>query len=189
MDYEKLIPVISITLLYGARLKEISTRRDIIKGQVHEKTTLRMFMVSGLILTFGGCTEYWWWGSGVNYWTLAAGWIISLAAFAIRRQAIAALGKFWSLHVEIRAEHQFVQSGPFRWVRHPAYFSMILELLGGGLVLQSWWSLALAYVWFFPVLSRRVRLEEEALIAKFGPAYEEYRAKVPAFLPWKGRCL
>jgi protein-S-isoprenylcysteine O-methyltransferase Ste14 len=125
----------------------------------------------------------------VNYWTLAAGWIISLAAFAIRRQAIAALGKFWSLHVEIRAEHQFVQSGPFRWVRHPAYFSMILELLGGGLVLQSWWSLALAYVWFFPVLSRRVRLEEEALIAKFGPAYEEYRAKVPAFLPWKGRCL
>ncbi|NDJ15643.1 MAG: hypothetical protein EBY17_31475, partial [Acidobacteriia bacterium] len=41
------------------------------------------------------------------------------------------------LHVEIRETHQFVRTGPFRWMRHPTYFSMILELLSAAFILQA----------------------------------------------------
>ena len=62
--------------------------------------------------------------------------------FRLRWAAIAALGKFWSLHVEMRENHEFVQSGPFRFMRHPTYFSMILETAALGLICSAWWMLA-----------------------------------------------
>src|SRR5262249_48704256 len=106
-----------------------------------------------------------------------------LASFYLRRRAIAALGKFWSLHVEIRDTHQFVQSGPFRFMRHPTYFSMMLELLSVGLLLQAFYMLAFIPFLYFPVLLFRLKLEESALIEKFGDAYGDYQRRVPAIFP------
>src|SRR5260221_128453 len=64
----------------------------------------------------------------------ALGVLCAVVSFKLRWGAIAALGKFWSLHVEMRENHQFVQEGPFRFVRHPTYFSMILETAAFGLL-------------------------------------------------------
>ena len=114
------------------------------------------------------------------------GWTCGLASFGIRRSAIAALGKFWSLHVEIRETHEFVRSGPFRWMRHPTYFSMMLELLALALILQAGWTALLVAVLFVPALLARVRLEEAALVEKFGEAYRAYQRSTPAVIPWKG---
>jgi protein-S-isoprenylcysteine O-methyltransferase Ste14 len=185
----KLLPVVSIVLLYGARLCELFAKRETVKGRVRETGTLKLFMVVGLLVTFGGSHEYWYLRGSVEWTGFVAGWVASIASFALRAGAIRALGKFWSIHVEIRDGHQFVQSGPFRWVRHPAYLSMILEILGGCLILRAWWTMGLAYLIFFPVLVMRVRIEERALIEKFGDAYKRYRSAVPALIPWKGRAL
>jgi len=46
------------------------------------------------------------------------------AASLIRAIAIRTLGRFWSLHVEIREQHDFVRDGPYQYVRHPAYLSL-----------------------------------------------------------------
>lgn len=185
----KLLPVVSIVVLYGARLCELFAKRETIRGEVRETGTLKLFMAVGLLVTFGGSHEYWHWRGPVEWTGFIAGWAASVASFTLRARAIHALGKFWSIHVEIRDGHQFVQDGPFRWVRHPAYLSMILEILGGCLILQAWWTMGLAYLIFFPVLLLRVRIEERALIGKFGGAYEAYRSTVPALIPWKGRAL
>ena len=122
---------------------------------------------------------------GLQFWwpTFSAGIAISLAAFAIRWSAIRALGRFWSLHVEMRDGHEFVRSGPFARVRHPAYLSMILEHVGIAVLLGSWIAFSITMLVFLPTLLARLRREETALIAKFGPAYEEYRACTPAILP------
>jgi len=113
------------------------------------------------------------------------GWACGIAAFAIRRRAIAALGKFWSLHVEIRENHEFVQSGPFRWVRPPADFSMILELLALTLICNAFFTLLLIPAFFVPVLIMRIRIEEVALVEKFGDAYRTFQRTKPALVPWK----
>lgn len=116
---------------------------------------------------------------------IAAGCACALLSFLIRRRAIAALGQFWSLHVEIREKHKLVQTGPFRFVRHPTYFSMILELLATWLLLDAHWTLLAAALIFAPTLWQRFRLEESALVEKFGDVYRAYQRSTPALIPYR----
>jgi protein-S-isoprenylcysteine O-methyltransferase Ste14 len=114
--------------------------------------------------------------------------VLSIGSFVIRRSAIRALGRFWSVHVEMRETHEFVQSGPFNYARHPVYFSMILELTGLALVLNAWFTFAAVMLIFIPTLIVRVRIEETALLEQFGNDYREYMRTTPAIFPrWHGR--
>ena len=75
--------------------------------------------------------------------------------------------------------------GLLSYVRHPLYTATFLLL----------WSLAFSEaglataIWGSLYVLIGVRLEERKLIALYGEAYEAYRTKVPAFIPWKGRAI
>lgn len=183
--WEIILPVASVIAVYGARMAELRAKRDTVPGPVRETLTLRLFVLAGTLMLVGSITEFLLRGLTLRWWTFTVGWLCALASFAIRRRAIAALGKFWSLHVEIRENHHFVQSGPFRWIRHPTYFSMILELLGLGLIMNAAYSLVVVAVCFVPALALRLKLEEAALVEKFGDTYREYQRTTPALLPYK----
>lgn len=177
------LPLISVFVLYAMRMVELKTKRDTVAGPVKENLTFRLFLLGGSVIVIGSIAEYLLAGRGLSWPLFAIGWACGLASFWIRKQAINALGKFWSLHVEIRDNHEFVRTGPFRFVRHPAYFSMILELLAFALVCNAWIMLVLIPLVYFPILALRLRLEEAALIEKFGPAYREYQRTTPALIP------
>jgi protein-S-isoprenylcysteine O-methyltransferase Ste14 len=178
------LPIVAAALVYFVRIAEVRRKRDTVAGPVRENLTLRLFLLIGTIMTVGSLAEYLW--RGVFSWiALAAGLVCAVVSFKLRWAAIAALGKFWSLHVEIRENHEFVQSGPFRFIRHPVYFSMILELAAFGLIFSAWWALLAVPFAFIPVLIMRLRLEEPALVEKFGDAYREYQRRVPMLIPYK----
>ena len=183
MDLLFFLPIVSVVVIVSARLTEMGTNRHVIRGEIRENLTLRLFLLVGTVIACCSILEYTFLRPAPSWPALLIGWACAISSFAIRRRAIAALGKFWSLHVEIRAEHEFVQSGPFRFVRHPAYFSMILELLALTVICRAWFTILAIPLLFIPVLVRRIRLEEGALIAKFGLAYEEYRRTTPALFP------
>jgi protein-S-isoprenylcysteine O-methyltransferase Ste14 len=177
----------AVLAIYGVRMIELATRRQTVPGKVRETMTLRLFMVVGTLLVAGSIGELLLFERRLPWVTFVSGALLAAASFSIRRRAIASLGRFWSLHVEIRENHQFVRSGPFRWVRHPTYFSMILELLAIGLIANAWFSLLLVLVLFPPILARRLNLEESALVEKFGDAYRDYQRTTPALFPYKWR--
>lgn len=177
---------LSVLGIYLARIAELRTKRDTIPGPVRETGTLKRFVLVGTLMFLGGLGEFFLRQRGWNTATFVLGWACGMGSFAIRRSAIAALGKFWSLHVEIRETHEFVRSGPFRWMRHPTYFSMILELSAAALILQAPATFAVVALLFVPALAERVRLEEAALVEKFGEAYRVYQRSTPAVIPWKG---
>ncbi len=177
--------MVSVGVISAVRVAELGRRRRTDRGPVVERWTLRWFVVAGGLMVVLGWVEHGWRGGGVRGWALALGWGLAIASFAVRWWTIAALGRFWSLHVEIRERHELVRGGPFRWVRHPTYFSMILELLAPAVLLRAPWALGVAGLVFVPVLVRRMRLEEEALVAKFGGAYREYQRTTPALVPWR----
>jgi len=182
------LPPISAICIYLARVLELRTNRQTIAGTIRENLTLRLFISIGTVMLVGSMAEYLLLRKSVSWPFFASGWAVALFSFYVRRSAIAALGRFWSLHVEIRDNHELVREGPFRWVRHPAYFSMILEILSLSLLLQSWWTTLFVYAAFLPTLFARIRIEEKALIEKFGDAYRQYRRKVPAIFPYKSPC-
>jgi len=182
IDY---LPIISAVGIFVARVSEVGTKRDTIAGPVRENVTFLLFFFIGIFMLAGSILEYICRGWNISWPMFALGWVSAICSFAIRRRTIAALGKFWSLHVEIREEHQLVRSGPFRWMRHPVYFSMILELLAWGLLLNALVMLLIFPFLFVPALLMRVRLEEAALVEKFGEAYRQFQAETPAIFPYK----
>jgi protein-S-isoprenylcysteine O-methyltransferase Ste14 len=185
MNIEQFIPLICAVGAYGARVMEINTKRDTVAGKVRENLTLRLFVMIGTFTLASSVLEYFLRGMVFSWLWLLVGIVCVIISFWLRRQAIAALGKFWSLHVEIRENHEFVQSGPFQWVRHPAYFSMILELVGFAVILNAFYTLLVVPFVFIPALLMRLRIEEPALIEKFGDAYKEYQRRVPMLIPYK----
>jgi protein-S-isoprenylcysteine O-methyltransferase Ste14 len=179
------LPIIAAALVYLVRIAEVNRKRDTVAGKVQENLTLRLFVLIGTIMTFGSIVEYIVRGGGFSWIALAAGVVCAVVSFKLRWAAIAALGKFWSLHVEMRDNHEFVQSGPFRFVRHPTYFSMILENASFPLFCSAWYMMILIPIAYIPALFLRLRLEEPALVNKFGDAYRDYQRRVPMLIPYK----
>jgi protein-S-isoprenylcysteine O-methyltransferase Ste14 len=178
------VPIASALLIYWARIAELKKRRDVEQGKIRENLTLRLFVAVGSLMLVGSIAEHVWFRQAFSPVLFAAGWATALASFVLRRRAIRELGKMWSLHVEIREKHQLVMTGPYRWVRHPAYTSMILELAALGLLLQSRYTSLAVAVCFIPTLIARIRIEEAALREQVA-GYSDYQRATPALLPYK----
>jgi protein-S-isoprenylcysteine O-methyltransferase Ste14 len=93
------------------------------------------------------------------------------------------LGRQWALAARVIEGHDLVIDGPFGRVRHPLYVAMGLLLLSPVICLSSWLGAALALPLFAIGTLLRVRAEEAVLVETFGSRYEDYRRRVPAFLP------
>ena len=76
----------------------------------------------------------------------------------------------------------FVPKGPYRWVRNPMYFAVVMFPFGLGVLLSSTtlllWGIVLV-CWFMVLIPR----EEKELEALFGDSYKEYRRQVPMLFP------
>ncbi len=78
----------------------------------------------------------------------------------------------------------FVVSGPYRWVRHPLYFSiLVLIWFGPDLTLDRLMSNTLWTAWIWVA----TRWEERDLEGDFGEAYRGYRKRVAMLIPWRAR--
>jgi protein-S-isoprenylcysteine O-methyltransferase Ste14 len=78
-----------------------------------------------------------------------------------------------------------ITSGPFAYVRNPLYLGNMLMYTGIGIMsmaLFPWLQIA-ALAWFAVQYHLIVAGEEEYLAGRFGAEYEEYRRRVPRFLP------
>jgi protein-S-isoprenylcysteine O-methyltransferase Ste14 len=177
------LPVIATLLVFAERMREVATKRQVVAGKRKETLTFNLFMLCGLLIVAGGISEYFLRHQVLWWTTFIPGLILSLGSFALRRAAIRALGRFWSLHVEMREGHEFVRTGPFAFARHPVYLSMVFELLGIGLMLNAWITLIGVFLLFIPTVIARIRMEEEALVEQFGEAYRAYMQEVPAVIP------
>jgi protein-S-isoprenylcysteine O-methyltransferase Ste14 len=113
-------------------------------------------------------------------------WIgASLAVFAVPPLL------FWTFHslgknltdtVVTRREHTLVTHGPYRWVRHPFYDVVLLEIVSMSLLAANW-LLALLGLSAFALMVVRTRIEEEKLIQRFGDEYRAYMERTGRFFP------
>ena len=77
---------------------------------------------------------------------------------------------------------RLVTTGVYGWTRNPMYLGHLVFMTGAALVTRSplaIGALALAGPWF----GGRVAKDEARLATAFGDEYEEYRARVPRWLP------
>jgi protein-S-isoprenylcysteine O-methyltransferase Ste14 len=106
---------------------------------------------------------------------------VALWLFRISHKA---LGRNWSITLEIRHEHELVCTGPYAFVRHPMYTSFLLVALAQALLLSNW-VVGLAGLMGFAILFvLRVRQEERMMLAKFGLPYRAYMERTKRIIPY-----
>jgi protein-S-isoprenylcysteine O-methyltransferase Ste14 len=93
------------------------------------------------------------------------------------------LGKFYSGHVSVIEGQQLVQSGPYRFIRHPAYAGYLLIALGLSLGYSSLTGLAAILFLLLPSVIYRLRVEDKLLAEHFGTQFEEYAITVARLIP------
>lgn len=97
----------------------------------------------------------------------ALGWpalVLLGAAHALRWWCITSLGKRWTTRVVVVPGAPLVTRGPYRWMRHPNYVAVALEIIALPLV-HSAWVTAVVFTVLNAVLLLRFRIpvEERAL--------------------------
>ncbi|RDG35594.1 methyltransferase family protein [Streptomyces corynorhini] len=121
------------------------------------------------------------------YWTEYQPWLLVLVALflggvALRLAAIRTLGRFYSHRVRALSDHSIVTTGPYRYLRHPAYTGMILANLAFVSFFINAWSAAALMVLFLPTLMVRIHVEERMLFTLAG--YREFAASRRRLIPF-----
>lgn len=105
------------------------------------------------------------------------------AGLALRWWAIVTLGRFFTVDVVVEKDHEVVQRGPFRWVRHPSYTGVLVAFTGWAMTLGNWVAMGLVLVPIFIAFVRRMKVEEEALSRALGERYREYMKRTKRLVP------
>ncbi len=116
----------------------------------------------------------------IRYFGLA----IIFTGILIRLAAVISLGKFFTVDVTIREDHQLKKDGLYKYLRHPSYFASLLSFVGFGISLNNWASLVLVSIAVTTVFVIRIRIEEKVLIEQFGGEYLEYKMRVKGLIPF-----
>lgn len=109
---------------------------------------------------------------------------VLLAGVLLRIYAIVHLGRFFTVNVAIADDHRVIDSGPYRWLRHPSYTGVLLISLGFGLCLANWVGLLIIMLPTTATLLWRITVEERALHAGLGAAYTSYAQHTWRLLPF-----
>jgi protein-S-isoprenylcysteine O-methyltransferase Ste14 len=116
--------------------------------------------------------------------SLIAAMSLAPASAALGWAAARHLGKQWRFEAALNEDHELVQTGPYRWIRHPIYASMLGMLLATGFA-WTWWPMQIAGLVFFLIGTEiRVRAEDRLLSERFQESFAAYRARVPAYIPF-----
>jgi protein-S-isoprenylcysteine O-methyltransferase Ste14 len=108
---------------------------------------------------------------------------VALLGIALRWWAVLTLGRFFTTRVITRPDQTVVQSGPYRWVRHPSYTGALLTVLGVLLCNTNWLSLA-CFVLALPGFAYRIAVEERALATALGEPYRDYMRRTKRLVPF-----
>ncbi len=94
------------------------------------------------------------------------------------------LGNFYSGHLSVVEGQQLVRSGPYRFIRHPAYAGYLLITLGLALGYSSLAGFAAILFVLLPSVIYRIRVEDRLLAEHFGAQFEDYARRTKRLLPY-----
>lgn len=177
--------LVILVLIAGERLFELflsqrNARRAFARGAMEVKQRHYVFMVAFHSLFLVACaTESLLWQR--TFPPVLAWCALGLAIFAqaLRYSAVWSLGDRWNTKIIVQPGEQPVAHGPYRWIRHPNYLAIVLEIIAIPMIRGAWVTALLFSIGNLPLLAVRISVEEKAL----GEAYAKAFASRPRFIP------
>ena len=107
--------------------------------------------------------------------------VLFVAANIVRWWVIRTLGQHWNVEVMDSTRLGVITTGPFRYVRHPNYAAVFVEMIVLPLIHTAWITALAGAIVHATVLSVRLSSEERVLFAN--PDYAAAMSSKPRFLP------
>jgi methyltransferase len=96
-----------------------------------------------------------WWWLPFSLFVLAQG---------LRFWAIASLGRYWNTRIFVLPNHPLQRKGPYRWLKHPNYVAVMLELISFPLIFGAYvTAIVISFLHLLLLVFWRIPLEEKAL--------------------------
>jgi protein-S-isoprenylcysteine O-methyltransferase Ste14 len=142
----------------------------------------------GIVLVMISYTLLWqahFWERTPRPWQFALSSLLFVFAALLSWTGALTLGRQWRVDAGLNADHELVTAGPYRFIRHPIYSSLLGVLLGTGPLVTPWWLFVPALLLFIVGTEIRVRSEEKLLAGHFGDRFADYKRRVPsAYIPF-----
>jgi len=119
----------------------------------------------------------------LHAWQVVAGGLTFLASLFLFRQTHAALGRNWSVTLEVRENHALITDGIYRYVRHPMYAAFWLWAIAQAFLLPNWVAGFSGIAGFGTLYLLRVRHEEQMMLDAFGSSYADYAKRTGRIFP------
>ncbi|MEH7109112.1 isoprenylcysteine carboxyl methyltransferase family protein [Bacillus sp. JJ1764] len=123
----------------------------------------RMIVLIHLLFFCSFLSEKVWFNHGLStIWPEIIG--IFFLTQVLRIWAIASLGRYWNTKIIVLPNAKIVRKGPYRWIKHPNYVVVTLELMMIPLLFNAYITTCLFTILNMIVLRIRIPEEERALI-------------------------
>lgn len=107
--------------------------------------------------------------------------VLGLCLF-VRLHSMGELKSFWTIKVLSLEQPEIATTGLYRYVRHPNYFIVIIEMVLIPLLFKAYWTMAIFSLVNLLVLSKRIQAEENSLMQH--PDYKKHFSDKKRFIPF-----
>lgn len=143
------------------------------------------YFFTGLVVIF----DFFYSNRVINFFVTSIGLLIFIIAGILRFWSVKTLGDQWAIHAvgesKIISRHTLVRRGPYRYIRHPIYLGIMLELIGIALAANTYYALIPIFFINIPLYIQRALYEEKTSSKeRFKEEYLVYKKEVPFMIPW-----
>jgi len=116
-----------------------------------------------------------------TFFTIGA--IFAIFGLIIRIAAIQSLKQHFTYSVKKMENHELIETGLYKNIRHPGYLGQLFIFLGIATSMSNWLSVIVMMV---PVLIgyiNRIRVEEKFMVEQIGLKYIDYQSRTKRLIP------
>jgi protein-S-isoprenylcysteine O-methyltransferase Ste14 len=185
----KLIIIIVFSYLYGffeifmgVRQRRKRRRNIINKGDRGSFWLLFVLIAVGYTLSFYfAATRI----GRIYHWNafFAIGAIMIIVGLIIRITAIMTLKKHFTYTVTKIENHELIESGLYKSIRHPGYLGQMIVIIGTSVSLSNWLSVLSMIIPVVFGFIYRINVEERFMIEQMGEKYIEYKKRTKRLIP------
>jgi protein-S-isoprenylcysteine O-methyltransferase Ste14 len=183
----KTIIIITVSYLYGffevfMNLRQTRKNAVTTSGDKNSLWLLYGLITAGYTLSFSvGASKI----GRIHAWNtfFAIGMALVAAGLIIRILSISTLKQFFTYSVAKVENHTIIETGLYKFIRHPGYLGQLLFFIGISTSMSNWLSILVMMVPITVGYLYRIKVEERFLIEQLGEIYSRYQERTKILIP------